>query len=254
VTVRVLIADDEAPARRKLRRLLEAMPDVEVVGEASHGEEAVERIAALTPDLVLLDIQMPLLDGFEVVATVGVERMPAVVFVTAYDAHALRAFEVRALDYLLKPVAPDRLREAIDRARRRLTHADGDAAAEARRQRASLATLVAGQHLRRILVHDERGAHLLPVDAIALARAERNYVVLHTARGMFRVRGTVAALAARLDPAAFLRVNRSDIVRLDGIRELQPWSHGDYRIVLGDGAALLRSRRYRSQTAGTFDL
>jgi two-component system LytT family response regulator len=244
VTLRVLVADDEAPARRKLRRLLDAIGGIEIVGEAAAGDEAVERIATLAPDLVLLDVQMPVLDGFEVVAAVGVDRMPATVFVTAYDEHALRAFEVRALDYLLKPVSPERLRDAMERVRARTAPPD----------RTALAALVAGRHLRRILVHDDRGAHLLPVDAITLARAERNYVVLHTSRGAFRVRGTIGALAERLDPSAFLRVNRSDIVRLDAIRELQPWSHGDYRIVLGDGSALLWSRRYRAHTAGAFEL
>ena len=243
MTLRVLVADDEAPARRKLRRLLDAMDGVEIVGEAANGEEAVAHIGTLAPDLVLLDVQMPLLDGFEVVAAVGVARMPAVVFVTAYDEHALRAFEVRALDYLLKPVAPERLREAIARV-----------SARDRRPRADLAALVAGRPLRRILVHDDRGAHLLPVDVIELARAERNYVVLHTARGPFRLRGTIGSLAERLDATAFLRVNRSDVVRLDGIRELQPWSHGDYRIVLASGLALLWSRRYKAQSGGAFEL
>jgi two-component system LytT family response regulator len=253
VTLRVLVVDDEAPARRKLRRLLDAMADVAVVGEAASGDEAVERIAALAPDLVLLDVQMPVLDGFEVVATVGVDQMPPTVFVTAYDEHALKAFEVRALDYLLKPVAPARLRDAIDRARARLS-AGAPNDAERARRREGLTSLVGGVHLRRVLVHDDRGAQLLPVEAITLARAERNYVALHTPRGTFRVRGTIGALAERLDPAAFLRVNRSDVVRLDAIRELQPWSHGDYRIVLGDGTALLWSRRYRAQVAGAFDI
>ena len=250
MTLRVLVADDEAPARRRLCRLLGAVPDVTVVAEAADGQEAAERIGALAPDLVLLDIRMPVLDGFEVVAAVGVERMPPTVFVTAYDEHALKTFEVRALDYLLKPVSPERLREAVDRARererlRRLAPTPA---------LASLVAATAGAYLKRILVHDDRGAHLLPVDDVTLARAERNYVVLHTARGRFRVRGTVGALAERLDPATFLRVNRSDVVRLDAIRELQPWSHGDYRIVLGDGSALLWSRRYRAQTAGVFEL
>lgn len=260
--LRVLVADDEAPARRKLRRLLDTVPGVAVAGEAASGEEAVTQIAALAPDLVLLDVQMPVLDGFGVVAAVGVDRMPPVVFVTAYDEHALHAFEVRALDYLLKPVTGARLRDALDRARRR--HAGGvvagaeGATGDAARRRDALAALVGAQPLRRILVHDARGpahgARLLSVDAVDLARAERNYVVLHTAYGTFRVRGTVGALAARLDPAAFLRVNRSDVVRLDAVRELQPWSHGDYRVVLRDGTALLWSRRYRAQDAAAFGL
>jgi two-component system LytT family response regulator len=249
--LRVLVVDDEAPARRRLRRLLEAMPDVTVIGEACSGEEAVSAIAALAPDLVLLDVQMPLLDGFEVVGTVGAEAMPPVVFVTAYDAHALRAFEVRALDYLLKPVTGARLREAVERAR------DARAAGQ-RDDRVGLTALIAGRPLCRLLVHDARGpAHgsrLLAVDDIELARADRNHVVFHTPHGTFRLRASIGTLAARLDPALFLRVNRSDIVRLDAIRELQPWSHGEYRVVLRDGTALLWSRRYRAQDAAAFEL
>jgi two-component system LytT family response regulator len=238
--LRVLVVDDEAPARRKLERLLAELPDVALAGEAESGPEAVARIAALAPDLVLLDVQMPGLDGFGVVDAVGVAAMPAVVFVTAYDEHALRAFEVRALDYLLKPVTLDRLREAVTRV-------------QARRA-AGAASTAPAPPLRHLLVHDARGARLLPVDEIELARAERNYVALRTARGTFRVRGTIGGLAERLDGARFLRVNRSDVVRLDAIAELQPWSHGDYRIVLRDGTALLWSRRFRAEQAGTFAL
>jgi two-component system, LytTR family, response regulator len=251
--LRVLVADDEAPARRKLRRLLDDIGDVQVVGEAAAGDEAVERIAALAPDLVLLDVQMPVMDGFDVVATVGVDRMPPVVFVTAHDEHALRAFEIRALDYLLKPIATDRLRDAVGRVRQR-SRANLAGVNGQDEQRAAMTSLVANRPLQRILVHDETSAHLLPVTAITLARAERNYVVLHTERGKFRLRGSISALADRLDPVAFLRVNRSDIVRLDAIRELQPWSHGDYRIVLADGTGLLWSRRFRAESPGAFEL
>lgn len=256
--LRVLVVDDEDPARRKLRRLLHDVGDVEIIGEAASGDEAVEQIVALAPDLVLLDVQMPVLDGFEVVASVGVDRMPPVVFVTAYDEHALRAFDVRAIDYLLKPVAADRLREALERVRQRVVDDEGDTDRDSYpdrdAERQALASLVADRPLRRILVHDDGRAHLLPVDAITLARAERNYVVLHTPHGTFKLRGSISALAGRLDPSAFLRVNRSDVVRLDAIRELQPWSHGDYRIVLADGTALFWSRRYRAQVAGAFEL
>jgi two-component system, LytTR family, response regulator len=257
MTLRVLVADDEAPARRRLLRLLGAIPELDVVGEATNGEQAVERIAALEPDLVLLDIQMPILDGFDVVATIGVDEMPAVIFVTAYDEHALRAFEAGAIDYLVKPVAPTRLREAIQRVISRQPSgrtAPDFEAGDMVSHRSKLASLVGKRHLRRLMVKDDRGARLLAVETIELARAERNYVALHTSLGVFRIRGTVSALSERLDQAAFLRVNRSDIVRLDAIRELQPWSHGDYRVLLANGTALLWSRRFRAQTVGAFDL
>ena len=249
--LRILVVDDEAPARRKLIRLLQAIDGVVVAGEATSGADAVGRIAELAPDLVLLDIQMPVLDGFGVIEAVGVEAMPPVVFVTAHDEHALRAFEVHALDYLLKPVAASRLQQAVARVQGQRA-AGGDAA----RRQGQLRDLVAeqGRLLRRVLVHDDRGARLLPVETIELARAERNYVTLRSTQGTFRMRGTLGALIERLDPALFLQVNRSDIVRLDAIRELQPWSHGDYRIVLHDGQAMLWSRRFRARQGGQFTL
>jgi len=251
--ITALIVDDEAPARRRLVRMLGEMADVEVVGEAESGDDAVVQIAELEPDVVFLDIQMPGLNGFGVINAVGAEEMPLVVFVTAFDEHAVAAFEVRALDYLLKPVAPQRLAGAIARVREILSTPHG---AESTRQAEVIASLarVEAPPLTRLLVHGERGAHLLLVESIDLARAERNYVVLHTPQGTFKVRGTIGVLAERLDPSRFLRVNRSDIVRLDAIREMQPWSHGDYRIVLGDGRALLWSRRYRAQQGTAFEL
>lgn len=251
--LRALIVDDEAPARRRLTRLLATIEDVEIVGEAENGDDAVTRIAELEPDLVFLDIQMPGLNGFGVIKAVGVDDMPLVIFVTAFDEHAVAAFEVRALDYLMKPIAPDRLRGAVERARDMLAAPLGAATLQQGEAMASLVKLE-GPPLTRLLVQGERGAHLLLVDAIDLARAERNYVVLYTGQGTFRVRGTIGTLADRLDASRFLRVNRSDIVRMDAIRELQPWSHGDYRIVLNDGRALLWSRRYRAQQASAFEL
>jgi two-component system LytT family response regulator len=256
--LRILIVDDEAPARRKLIRLLGAIDGVVVAGEAASGREAVERIGALAPDLVLLDIQMPVLDGFGVIEAFGVDAMPPVVFVTAHDEHALRAFEVHALDYLLKPIAASRLERVIGRVRRqRATQGDRTAAAsDAARRHGQLRELVAeqGRLLRRVLVQDDRGARLLPVETIELARAERNYVTLQSSQGTFRMRGTLGALIERLDPALFLQVNRSDVVRLDAIRELQPWSHGDYRIVMRDGQAMLWSRRFRARQGGQFTI
>ena len=250
--LRVLVVDDEAPARRRLAALLVEVPGVELSGEAADGPAAVAQIEALRPDVVLLDIRMPGLDGFEVIEAVG-SGMPQVIFVTAYDAHALRAFDVRALDYLLKPVEPARLAAALSRAR-----AVRDAAAAERRARQSAVAEVAAasaRPLQRLLAHASEGdVALVSASDIILARAQRNYMVLRTASGEFRLRGTIAALEARLDPTHFLRVNRSDIVRLSAIVRLGRWSHGDYRIELPGGLALLWSRRYRARDAAQFEL
>jgi two-component system, LytTR family, response regulator len=242
--VRALIVDDEAPARAKVRRLLEAAPDVEIVGEASTGREAVAAIKRTTPDLVFLDIQMPGVDGFGVVDTVDRDDGPYVVFVTADDSKALRAFEVGAVDYLLKPFTPERFHQVLERARTRL--------------RAPLplepAANGARPPLKRFLVSQNGRAVFLAVDRIDRIEAERNYVVLHVGRETYRLRATIAAIAARLDPAQFLRINRSTLVRLDAVREMHEWSHGDYRVVMHDGAELTWSRRYRAAAKAEFEL
>jgi two-component system LytT family response regulator len=245
--MRVLIVDDEAPARQKLRSLLAGESDIELVGEAEDGSDAVALIRSLSPDLVLLDIQMPRLDGFEVIAEVGVAEMPLVVFVTAYDEHALRAFEVHAFDYLLKPFGVTRFRQVLERARERLARTDAEQLAR------RLTRLVEGleserKYASRILVERaEQREALIAVDSIDRVQAERNYVRLFTAGGEFLRRGTLSALAERLDPSHFVRVNRSTIIRLDAVRELQPWSHGDYHVLLKDGTTLTWSRRYRDR-------
>ena len=250
--MRVLIVDDEAPARAKVRRHLAEEPDVEIVGEAEDGVEAVERIAELAPDLVFLDVQMPRLDGFGVIEEVGADAMPAVVFVTAFDEHALKAFEVRALDYLLKPVTPDRFRAAVERARAQLGPESRPARAE--RLEGMLESLPAERRrpLRRMLVQAGNRALLVPVDRVDRFEADRNYVHLHVGAEKFTVRATITALAARLDPETFLRINRSEIVRLDAVKELHPWFHGDYRVVMKDGATLTWSRRFRAASVGEF--
>ena len=249
--MRVLIVEDEAPARAKVRRYLAEEEDVEVVGEAATGAEAVAQIEALAPDLVLLDVQMPELDGFGVIREVGTERMPHVVFVTAFDEHALQAFEVRALDYLLKPFTPERFRSVMDRARE--AHLRGRESGLAGRLEQLVEALSAKpRYLRRIMVHDERKAFLLPVERIDRVEADRNYVRLHSGSAAFTVRSSISSLAERLDPAKFLRINRSEVVRLDAVKELQPWFHGDYRVVLHDGTTLMWSRRYRAAAAGEF--
>lgn len=253
--MRILIVDDEAPARAKMRRYVAEYPDIEIVGEAETGVEAVERIAELQPELVFLDVQMPELDGFGVIETVGVESMPHVVFVTAFDEYALKAFEVRALDYLLKPFTPERFAVVIDRARAEIARTSADDSRVLRNKLEALLSAVATgrpRYLQRILVHHANKALLLPVERIDRVEADRNYVRLHSGATAFTLRGSLTSLAERLDPEKFLRINRSEIVRLDAVKELQPWFHGDYRIVMGDGTTLMWSRRFRAQSAGEF--
>jgi two-component system LytT family response regulator len=228
--VRVLIVDDEEPARRQIRRLLSGETDVEIVGEAATGTDAIDAIRRLSPDLVFLDIQMPPPNGFGVIDALGRDRAPDVIFVTAFDEHALRAFEVRALDYLLKPVTAARFREALERARERLVAPDTPKA----------------RPLVRILVRDETKAFLLALDRVDRIEAEGNYVRLHSDGKSYTVRSAIGALAARLDTDKFLRISRSAIVRLDAIKELHPWFHGDYHVVMTDGARLTWTRRYRA--------
>jgi two-component system LytT family response regulator len=253
--MRTLIADDEAPARLKLRRLLAQADDAEIVGEARNGAEAVELIRSLAPDLVFLDIQMPLVDGLGVVEQVGPEQMPAVVFVTAHDEHAVRAFELHALDYLLKPVTPERFGATLTRVRRHLAReGDPDPRTAAERLRRLLGEAGRGaEYLERILVHDERRGIFLPVDRIDRIEADRNYVRLHGDGGAtYELRAALRAVERRLDPRRFLRVNKSEIVRIDAVREVHPWSHGDYRVVLRDGTTVVWSRRYRTHGADPF--
>jgi two-component system, LytTR family, response regulator len=255
--MRVLIVDDERPARAKLRRLLESETDVDIVGEAASGEAAVDAIRTSRPDVVFLDIQMPVMDGFGVVDAIGLEAMPLVVFATAYDQHAIRAFEVRALDYLLKPFAPERFRAVLARVRAELARADGTrGSAAGRRDRLAAAIDEAGHgaRLTRILVHDQGRALFIPVHRIDTLESARNDVLLHTEGRTFSVRGTLSDLVARLDPEAFLRISRSVVVRLDAVSEMEPWFHGDYRVRLRDGRTLTWSRRYRAKGRRAFEV
>jgi len=244
--MRVLVVDDEAPARTRLQRLLAALPPelgVTVVGEAANGEAALEHLTTGTVDVVLLDIRMPLLDGFGLVAAMG-DEMPLTIFCTAHDEHALAAFDARAVDYLLKPVQPERLAAALERARQLLA---GSTTTRKRGLRAVAAVVETNaRYLPRLLVHDDTRAWLLPVERIDHVRAQRNYCDIRAGTHTVRVRRTLQSLADRLDPAQFLRLNKSDLVRVDAIREIQPWSHGDYRVVLHNGTTLSWSRRFRA--------
>jgi two-component system, LytTR family, response regulator len=227
MTLRVLIVDDEPFARAGVRYLLEREPDVEIVGEVGDGLEAVAAILDLHPDLVFLDVQMPELDGFGVIESVGIENMPSVVFVTAFDEHALRAFDVHALDYVLKPLDPERVALAVDRARP--CRDDGSTLGK------KLAALIAEmrptpEYLDRLVVKSPGRIYFIEVREIDWIEAAENYVQLHANRQTHLVHGTITALEKRLDPRLFIRVHRSTIVNLARIKEINTLFHGDYRI------------------------
>jgi two-component system LytT family response regulator len=250
--IRVVIVDDENPARRKIIRFLAAEEDFEITGEATTGPEAVRLIEAQLPDLVFLDVQMPGLDGFSVIASLNIQTLPQVVFVTAYDHFALKAFEVHALDYLLKPFDQPRFKKVLDHVRRQLQRDErtGDLAEKLNRLLEELNDRP--RYAERLLIDIDEKAFLLPVQKIDWIEAARNYVNLHVGRESYLLRGTIEGLCQKLDPSKFLRVNRSQIINIDRIRELQPWFHGEYRIILTDGTELSWSRRYLDRSSNLF--
>lgn len=243
-TLRVLIVDDEPLARAHLRQLLAADRDIEVVGECGDGREAVRAIRELNPALVLLDIQIPELDGFGVVREVGVDRMPSVIFVTAYDEYALRAFEVFALAYLLKPVDRQRLAEALTRAKK-LTQR-GSREDLASRLSALLEHRAEGTE-NRLAIKVNGRILFVSIDDIDYVEAMDNHVRLHLGQREYVVRATLSALEQRLMPGRFLRIHRSTIVNVKRVQEAQPWFGGDYVLILADGTRLTSGRSYRER-------
>ena len=246
MSLRVIVADDEPIGRQRLVRLLQAEPETEVVAACADGEQAVEAIREHAPDVVLLDIQMPHLDGFEVVAALGDAHQPAVIFVTAHDQYALRAFEVHAFDYLLKPVDQDRLREAMGRAVGPGVRAPQGSAT--RRILTLLEELNSRERLRgrdRLVVRTPERAFFLRCETIDWIEAAGKFVHLHVGRAMHALRESMAELEQELDPARFLRISRSVIVNIDRIQEVQPWFQGDYVLILTDGTRLTSTRGYR---------
>jgi two-component system LytT family response regulator len=246
MNIRALIVDDEPLARQRLRDLLADEGDIEVIGECGDGASAVAAIEAEAPDLVFLDVQMPELDGFEVIESVGSDRMPATLFVTAHDQHALKAFEVHAIDYLLKPFDRKRFHESLERAR---TWVGRTAAHETPARMASLLREVQESRppMDRILVRSGDRHLLLKTDDIQWIEAEDNYVRLHVEGTSYLVRQTMGRILERLDPDRFKRIHRSSIVNLDCVKELRPWFHGDYMVLLSDGTKLTMPRTYRDQ-------
>lgn len=238
---RAAIVDDEPPARHVLQHLLARDRDFEIVAECGHGEAAVEACERTHPDVMFLDVQMPGLDGFGVLSALGPERAPAIVFVTAFDQYALKAFEAQALDYLLKPFSDERFAEVVAHVKRRLRERiAGDL--ESR-----LAQLSAGHEARarQLVIRDAGRILVLPWDEIDWIEAEDYCVRFHTARDRPLVRGGLQAMADRLDPATFVRIHRSTVVNITRVREIGPLPSGDYEVVLVDGTRLRMSRTYR---------
>ena len=253
MTIRTLIVDDEPLAREKLRGFLDGVEDFEVVGECRDGREALETIERECPDLVFLDVQMPEMDGFEVLENLPEDELPTVVFVTAYDQYALKAFDVHAVDYLLKPFDRDRFRKALERARMEVERREvGDV-------RQKLLALLGDAEVRRrrysdrLVVKTSGRVVFLKADDVDWIDAAGNYVKIHAGGETHQLRETMSRLEQRLDPERFLRIHRSTIVNVERIRELQQQFHGDYLVVLKNGQRLTLSRSYRDRIQDLLD-
>jgi two-component system LytT family response regulator len=254
--LRAVIVDDEPLARDNVRLVLASQP-VEWVAECGLGEEAIREIVAGDPDLVFLDIDLPDMDGFEVLGRLPAERRPAVVFVTAYREHAVEAFEVHAVDYVVKPFSEERLVAALERARSRIERGEVDGVWD--RLAGLVDRLDGGEEppdtgldtpsppARRILVGDSDRQRFVPVDEVDWLEADGNYVRLHGPAGTPAVRSTLTGLLERLDPATFVRIHRGTVVNLDRVREIQPWFAGRYVVLMADGTELRVSRGYRDR-------
>jgi len=244
--IRTLIVDDEPLARERIRHLLHKEPDIEVICECADGRDAVAAIGKYKPDLVFLDVQMPELDGFSVLDQLDRRALPAIVFVTAYDQFALRAFEVHALDYLLKPFDSGRFKKALERARERIQR---QPSAELSRQVSEfLADLRPGPKQQNRLAIKSGGKVLfLKLDDIDWVEAADNYVNLHVGNESHLHRETMAALEARLPADKFMRISRSTMVNIERVKELQPMFHGEYTVILRNGTRLTLSRGYREK-------
>lgn len=236
--------DDEPWARARIVSLLKPEPDFEVVRECESGEQAIEAIATLTPDLVFLDVQMPGCNGFEVIEAIGVEAMPLVVFATAFDDYTLQAFEAEALDYLLKPFVEERFRRTLARVRKTSLRSGS--------QQASLRQLLDSasrerRYLQRLAVGARGELKFVSTAAVSWLEAAGNYVTVHAGRESYLLRDTLEGLGAKLDPDQFMRLHRSAIVNVDCIERIAPWARGEQIVVLRDGTQLTIGRRYRAR-------
>jgi two-component system, LytTR family, response regulator len=244
--IRALIVDDEALARKFIRRMLKDDHDVEIVGECSNGKEAVAVIRKHNPDLVFLDVQMPEMDGFAVLESIGVDRLPEIIFTTAYEQYAIRAFELHALDYLLKPFDQTRFRQAIKYAKKQLrSQREKDGRLQINALLESIKTKP--QYLDRLVIKAGGRITFLSMDEINWIEADDKYVHLHTGKSNPMVRQTLSAMETQLDPRKFRRIHRSAIVNVQRIKELQPLFNGEHSVLLEDGTKLTLSRNYKDK-------
>ncbi len=235
--IRTLVVDDEPPGRQAIKDLLQKNIRFQIIGEAVDGADAVVAIRTLKPDLVFLDIQMPGLDGFGVIEQIGVENMPSVIFVTAYNFHALNAFDVHAIDYVLKPINPTRFDKAIERAIQWIGEPSRSNLHEALQ-------LAAQKYPKRLVLRSSGNLEVISTDTIRYIEAQGDYVEFHTRNGKIMMRERLGNLEKRLDPAMFVRIHRGIILRFDLIKELHPTFNGDYQILLDDKTKLSLSRTY----------
>jgi two-component system LytT family response regulator len=241
---RVLIVDDEPLARDRIRELLKGDREIQIIGEARNGREAIEAMTAHAPDIVFLDVQMPDMDGFEVLKTLNAELVPLVIFVTAYDQHAVRAFDVHAIDYLMKPFDRKRFAKALNHAKDQLKHPTDEP--DARRIMRLLEELKAGaRYLERFAVKTGEKVLFVRAEDVDSIEAEGNYVRLNLGNSSHLLRGTINSIESKIDPRTFVRIHRSTMVNMNRIKELQTWARGEYRVVLHSGACHTLSRGYR---------
>lgn len=258
MSIRSLIVDDEPLARRLLRSMLSTHDDIVLIGECGDGEEAVEVIHREQPDLLFLDVQMPAMDGFQVLKCLSLEELPRVIFVTAYDEYALRAFDVHALDYLLKPFDEERLEEALRRARNNLEERDSapravagdDTDLASGSYEVKILELLKelharGRHAERLAITIDERTRFLPAENIDWIEADGKHVKIHAGEHTYPFREGISSVEERLDPHDFLRVHRSRIVRVAAVEEIQSWFKGEYLLILQDGTKLTTGRTYR---------
>jgi two-component system LytT family response regulator len=245
-TIKALVADDESLARKFIRRMLKDDQEVEIVGECNNGKMAVTMIRKYNPDVVFLDVQMPEMDGFAVLEAIGIEHLPEIVFTTAYEQYAVRAFELHALDYLLKPFDQTRFKDAMRHAKERLNQRQKK---EGRMQISALLDNVKAhsKYLERLIVKADGRISFLNTGEINWIQADDKYVHLHTSKGSRMVRQTLSAMESQLDPRKFMRIHRSAMVNVDRIKELQPLFSGEHSVLLEDGTKLTLSRNHKGK-------